>query len=572
MFVGRNTDNLPFVSVVMPVRNEATFISRSLEAVLAQDYPSERMEVIVADGMSTDATREIVQSFQNRHPELKLISNPGQIVPTGLNLAIAQSQGEVIVRVDGHCEIAGDYVRSCIEHLLNDGVDGVGGPLETIGKTPLARVIATAMSSVFGVGGAAFRTTTKRTMLTDTVAFPAYTRSIIKRAGPFDEELVRNQDDEYNYRLRKIGARILLAADVRCRYYSRSSLSSLGRQYFQYGYWKVRVLQKHPGQMQPRQFVPPLFVSACLLFLLLLPFTPIAGYFLGAALGSYAVANITASILSLRKNTYRLLPLMPVVFATLHVAYGLGFLTGLAKLRKRWGEKPLPALSIKSGMTRWVEVLLSALGLMVSIPLLTLGSIGIALTSPGPVIFRQRRVGRNGQLFILYKLRTMRTAHDGPQVTTRGDQRITRIGAILRRTKVDELPELWNVLKGDMSLVGPRPEVPRYVDLEDDRWRLVLQSRPGITDPVTVRLRNEEALLADVKGDREDFYIKRLQPFKLQGYIEYLQHRSWWTDLSVLCRTLVVVVWPSQSSKEFTHEFESDSIRLSSGSVHSSNL
>jgi succinoglycan biosynthesis protein ExoA len=550
MLVRRNSDNLPFVSVVMPVRNEATFIGRSLHAVLAQDYPSERMDVVVADGMSTDGTRQTVESFQTRHPELKLINNPGKIVPTGLNLAIAEARGEVIVRVDGHCEIANDYVRRCVEHLLNDGVDGVGGPLETIGETSLARVIAIAMSSVFGVGGAAFRTKTK-TILTDTVAFPAYTRSIIERAGPFDEELVRNQDDEYNYRLRKMGARILLASDVRCRYYGRSSLTSLGRQYFQYGYWKVRVLQKHPGQMQPRQFVPPLFVGACLIFLLLLPLTPVAGYFLAAAVGSYAAANLTASILALRKNKYRLLPLMPVVFAILHVAYGLGFLTGLVKFWKRWGGKPVPASSIKTGMARWVEALLSALGLAVSLPLLLLGSVAIALTSRGPVIFRQQRVGRNGQLFVLYKLRTMRMVHDGPQVTTRGDERVTRIGRILRRTKVDELPELWNVLKGDMSLVGPRPEVPRYVDLEDDRWGLVLQSRPGITDPVTVRLRNEEALLADVKGDREDFYLKRLQPFKLQGYIEYLHNRSWWSDVRVLCRTVLVLVWPSQPSHPF---------------------
>ncbi len=352
MLARRDPDNSPFVSVVMPVRDEAAFISRSLEAVLAQDYPSERMEVIVADGLSTDGTREIVESFQIRHPALKLISNPGKIVPTGLNRAIARSRGEVIVRVDGHCEIANDYVRRCVEHLLNDDVDGIGGPLETIGETPLARVIAIAMSSAFGVGGAAFRTTANKTMLTDTVAFPAYTRAIVERAGPFDEELVRNQDDEYNYRLRKMGARILLAADVRCRYYSRSSLSSLGRQYFQYGYWKVRVLQKHSGQMQPRQFVPPLFVGVCLLSLLLLPVTHIAGYVLGAAAGSYAIANITASFWSLRTSRYKFLPLMPIVFATLHVAYGLGFLTGLVKFWKRWREKPVPASSSKTGFAQ----------------------------------------------------------------------------------------------------------------------------------------------------------------------------------------------------------------------------
>ncbi len=202
-------------------------------------------------------------------------------------------------------------------------------------------------------------------------------------------------------------------------------------------------------------------------------------------------------------------------------------------------------------MARWLEILLSALGLIVSLPLLIVGAAAIALTSPGPVIFRQQRVGRNGQLFVLYKLRTMRMLHDGPQVTARGDDRVTAVGKILRRAKVDELPELWNVLRGDMSLVGPRPEVPRYVDLADDRWGLVLQWRPGITDPVTVSLRDEETVLADVKGDREDFYIKHLQPFKLQGYIEYLHHRSWWSDIRVLCRTLLVVVWPSQTSHPF---------------------
>jgi glucose-1-phosphate thymidylyltransferase len=345
--------NWAFVSVVMPVRNEATFIARSLDAVLAQDYPPEQMEVIVADGMSTDRTREIVQSFQTKHPRIKLINNPGKIVPTGLNLAIAQAQGEVIVRVDGHCELANDYIRRCVEHLLNNDVDGVGGPLTTIGDTPLARVIASAMSSFFGVGGAAFRTKPDKTMLTDTVAFPAYKRSVLERAGPFDEELVRNQDDEYNYRLRKMGAKILLAADVRCRYYSRSSFSSLWRQYFQYGYWKVRVMQKHSGQMQPRQFVPPLFVAACLATLLLLPVFPVAGDLLALVVGSYTIANITATMLSLRSNKYTSLPLVPIAFATLHLAYGLGFLTGLVRFWRCWGgnyNKPQSPATIHASL------------------------------------------------------------------------------------------------------------------------------------------------------------------------------------------------------------------------------
>lgn len=332
------TDNkeLPFVSIIMPVRNEAGFIARSLACVLDQDYPAGRIEVIVADGRSTDATRELIQKWQTEHPNLRLVDNPGQIAPTGLNAALAHARGEVIVRVDGHCEIAPDYVRNCVKHLREAGVEGVGGPLETIGTTPMAAAIATAMSSTFGVGGSAFRTVKDRTLLTDTIAFPAYTRAAIERAGLFDEELVRNQDDEYNYRLRKLGARLLLAADVRARYYSRSSLKSLCRQYFQYGYWKVRVLQKHPRQMSLRQFIPPLLVASLVLALLFAVAFP-WGWLIAATVGGgYLAANLAASLLVAAKTDLRQFILLPPVFLTLHLSYGAGFLLGLLKFASRW--------------------------------------------------------------------------------------------------------------------------------------------------------------------------------------------------------------------------------------------
>jgi glycosyltransferase involved in cell wall biosynthesis len=332
------TSAMPFVSIILPIRNEASFIGRSLRAVLSQDYPSDRLELIVADGMSTDGTREIVMSFQKQYPNVRLIDNTGQIVPTGFNAAIAQVRGEIIIRVDGHCEIAQDYVRNCVEHLVNDGVDGVGGPLETVGETLIARVIASAMSSPFGVGNSAFRTVPDKTMLTDTVAFPAYTRDIIEKAGLFDEELVRNQDDEYNYRLRKIGAKILLAADVRSRYYSRSSLRSLWRQYSQYGYWKVRVTQKHPRQMRLRQFIPFAFVMSLLVSLPLASFSSIGQWASRWAVGSYLFVNFSASILVAWRKGWRLLPLMPLTFAILHLAYGLGFLVGLIRFWNRWSD------------------------------------------------------------------------------------------------------------------------------------------------------------------------------------------------------------------------------------------
>src|SRR5215218_7728141 len=188
------------------------------------------------------------------------------------------------------------------------------------------------------------------------------------------------------------------------------------------------------------------------------------------------------------------------------------------------------------GLPRAVEATLACLGLAVASPILLL----IAATSPRPVLFRQQRVGLNGRPFTLLKLRTMRVAPEGSQLTAAGDARITPMGRWLRRFKLDEIPQLWNVVRGDMSLVGPRPEVPRYVD-ESPLWRQVLSVRPGLTDPVTLRLRDEEALLASV-DDPESFYRERLLPWKLRGYRDYLERRTWATDLGVLGATALAIL------------------------------
>lgn len=205
-----------------------------------------------------------------------------------------------------------------------------------------------------------------------------------------------------------------------------------------------------------------------------------------------------------------------------------------------------PAI-VREGIPRPVEAIIAALGLAATAPLIAVTALAVAVASRGPILFRQERVGRNGRSFILFKFRTMIVGQGGAQVTARGDTRVTSIGRFLRRTKLDELPELYNVLKGEMSLVGPRPEVPRYVDLQDSRWQIVLRARPGITDPVTMRLRNEEALLAEIEGDREKFYRENLQPFKLAGYQAYLSRRSWWQDVKVLRDTIVAIILPGRA-------------------------
>ena len=191
---------------------------------------------------------------------------------------------------------------------------------------------------------------------------------------------------------------------------------------------------------------------------------------------------------------------------------------------------------------RLFDLVLVLPALLLLSPILLLVGLCVKLTSRGPAVFVQQRVGRRGRPFRLYKFRSMRVAPagSGDLVTGRDDPRITPVGRWLRRTKMDELPQLWNVLRGDMSVVGPRPEVPRYVASYTPQQRQVLEVRPGITDPATLAFRDEEDLLAAVPADeREAYYLREVLPRKLELNREYLERRSVWSDLGVIVRTLV---------------------------------
>jgi len=339
---------MPLVSVVMPVRNEENYIEAALRSVLTQDYPGDRMEVIVADGMSNDGTRDVVRSFQAQYENVKLIENPGRIAPTGLNAALQVAKGSIIVRIDGHCEPAPDYVSRCVQHLQDENVDGVGGPIDTVGESFVAEAIAVAMSSSFGVGGSAFRTIKDRAMRVETIPFPAYTRQAIQKVGLYDEQLVRNQDDEYNYRLIKLGGTLLLTPDVRSRYFSRASLRSLWRQYFQYGFWKVRVMQKHPHQMRWRQFAPPALVATLIASLIAAAWAWPGRMALPLVVGMYLAALLFGTVWTAHKTGWKYAWLLPLVFGTLHLSYGCGFIVGLMKFWNRWSDRTgnVPSLEV----------------------------------------------------------------------------------------------------------------------------------------------------------------------------------------------------------------------------------
>ncbi len=334
---------LPFVSVIMPIRDEVKYIESSLNSVLSQDYPKDRMEVIVVDGMSTDGTRELVESFikkpwgneDNKKGDrflipVKLLNNPRGIVSTALNIGLNHAQGAIIVRIDGHCEIDSDYIRHCIAMIEQKEADCVGGILITESQGWIGKAISLAMSSPFGVGNARFRYGGGSGWV-DTVAFGAYKRTVFDKIGNFDEELIRNQDDEFNFRLIQSGGKIWLDHTIRAVYYSRTTIIGLCRQYFQYGVYKVRVIQKRGALPSWRHIIPLGFVVSIIITILLTLITNQVEWVL-AVIGPYALANTSASFWTARKHPNRL-PILPVVFFCLHISYGVGSVAGVWKWR-----------------------------------------------------------------------------------------------------------------------------------------------------------------------------------------------------------------------------------------------
>lgn len=315
----------PFVTVILAVRNEAHFIARALEAVTSQRYPSRQVEILVVDGESDDRTRPIVEHVIARDPRVRLLSNPQRRVAPGLNAGLRAARGEVIVRVDGHCIVPPDYVSSCVRMLRDGSADCAGGPVRAEGDTFVGRAIAIAMSTPFGVGGAAFRWA-RVAREVDHLPFGAWRREVFDTIGPFDETLVRNQDDELSDRLRRAGGRIVMDPAIPVRYFCRSSWIGLARQYWGYGFWKVRVIRKRGGRPSSwRHLVPATFVLATVASLLAAALTH-RGVLAAAVLGPYVafLAVATVQLLATRRDPAAWLS--PVALAIMHAGYGLGFL------------------------------------------------------------------------------------------------------------------------------------------------------------------------------------------------------------------------------------------------------
>lgn len=327
---------MALVSVIVPCYNEERTIRLLLDAIYRQSFPRERMEVILADGMSTDGTRVQVELFAQEHPELavRVVDNPKRIIPAGINCALMAAQGEYIIRLDGHSIPAKDYVERCVSALRAGAGDNVGGVWEIRPGKPgwMAESIAQAAAHPLGVGDALYRFTT-RAGLVDTVPFGAFRRVTFEKIGQFDETLLTNEDYEFNARLRQSGGRVWLDPAIRSVYFARPDLPALARQYFRYGYWKRRMLRRYPGTLRWRQALPPAFVLSLIVLAALALGWNLARWVLLAEVLVYLMAlavGTAPAVLRARKDP-RLLLGVPAAIATMHLSWGAGFLGSLLR-------------------------------------------------------------------------------------------------------------------------------------------------------------------------------------------------------------------------------------------------
>jgi cellulose synthase/poly-beta-1,6-N-acetylglucosamine synthase-like glycosyltransferase len=340
----------PFVSIVMPCRDEEPYIEGCIRAVQAQDWPSERLEILVADGMSMDATREILARLAAEDARIRLIDNPGRIQATGLNECIRRARGEVIVRMDVHADYADDFVRQCVNALERTGADNVGGPARPKAKTFFQRCVAAALRSPLGIGGSRYRIDGAEGWV-ESVWPGAFRRDVFERVGLFDPNAVTNEDAELNQRLADAGGRVYLSPDIGVSYYPRDSMPSLARQYFKYGQGRARTLLKHGRLPSWRPALPLLWLLGEAALLATSPWQPLGSWTLAA----YALATGAEAIRVARGEGALAVPVVWAIFPVLHVAHGAGFAAGVVRyaLKPDWtrDEKLAPSPPVATDAT-----------------------------------------------------------------------------------------------------------------------------------------------------------------------------------------------------------------------------
>ena len=324
---------LPFISVILPVRNEERYIDACVASIFAQDYPADQMEVIFVDGCSEDRTVALLDRQREAHPQIIVLHNPNRTVPYAMNIGIAHSRGEVIVRLDAHAEYPPDYVRLSVETLLTKECDNAGGVFETRGRGFMGEAIAEMLKTPLGVGNATYRLTTEDGYV-DTVPFGCWRRELFDRIGGFDERMTRNQDNELNFRIRKSGGKIYLNHNIRVLYYCRDTIRGIMKMGFMNGKWNVITMTLVPGSMGVRHFVPLAFVLSTILLVLLTLLTRsmLFGGLLALEWGAYLLLDFFYAYTIAKEKGWRFFPVEVILYPAFHFAYGFGSLRGITAL------------------------------------------------------------------------------------------------------------------------------------------------------------------------------------------------------------------------------------------------
>lgn len=318
------------VSLVIPVRNEQNHINSCVESILNQDFSNDQLEVIFIDGNSNDGTKDIINSYIKKYPDLiRLLDNPNETVPFAMNIGIKNSIGDYIIRLDAHSEYPNNYISECKRTIENVEADNVGGLALTKGKGFIGNAFAKVLSSKFGVGNSGFRTNAKSGYV-DTVPFGTYKREAFEKYGYYDERLTRNQDYELNYRIRKNGGKIYLDSDISLTYFCRNTLSGILKQSYENGKWNIITSKLCPGTMSIRHFIPLLFTLS-LIGLPILSFIH-SLFMLILLLELLIYFSITMIISSKSSENTKELALLLILFPLFHVSYGFGSLVGFINL------------------------------------------------------------------------------------------------------------------------------------------------------------------------------------------------------------------------------------------------
>ncbi len=320
----------PFVSIVVPCRNEAAYIGPMLDSMLANAYPRDRLEVLIVDGMSDDGTRSVVADYASRYAVVHMLDNPKRTTPAALNVGISRARGSIIMRMDAHATYPANYIVDLVDCMERTGADSVGASWRTApgDTTIMARAIAAAVAHPFGMGNAQYRLGTTRERDVDTLQCGSYRRDVFERLGPFDEDLLRSQDSELTFRVLRAGGRVLLVPGVVATYYARAALGKLWRMFFQYGYFKPLVARKVGAVMTARQLVPALFVFTVGLAAVFAPWFGPARMLLFLTLGAYVTADLIVALILARRREMPVGLASSVVFPVVHFAHGSGYLLG----------------------------------------------------------------------------------------------------------------------------------------------------------------------------------------------------------------------------------------------------